>query len=135
MVDVQRHANIKIHTLSEVERVDGEAGHFRVTIREHPRYINMDGLAPVCGDCVQICPVEVYNRFDAGRRGEKGDLQTPSPGGPRPGGSDAEHCIDCGLCYDVCGPQSILHEDAEKEVVIDADAIIVATGTRSSTHG
>ncbi|MGA8379417.1 MAG: S-methyl-5-thioribose-1-phosphate isomerase, partial [Methanoregula sp.] len=41
---------------------------------------------------------------------------------------DAEHCIECGLCYDACGPQAILHEDTEKETVIEASAIIIATG-------
>ena len=41
---------------------------------------------------------------------------------------DKEHCIECGLCFDICGPQAILHEDAEKEFVIEAASIVVSTG-------
>ena len=33
MVDVARHPNIKIYTLAEVEKIKGEIGHFRVTIK------------------------------------------------------------------------------------------------------
>ncbi|MGA2161240.1 MAG: CoB--CoM heterodisulfide reductase iron-sulfur subunit A family protein [Methanoregula sp.] len=127
MADVQRHANIRVHTLSEVEKVEGEVGHFRVTIREHPRYIDMDACTG-CGDCIQICPVEVYNRFDAGV-GVRKAIYKPHPQAvPDRVVKDKEHCIECGLCYDICGPQAILHEDAEKEVVIDASSIIVSTG-------
>jgi heterodisulfide reductase subunit A len=127
MVDVQRHANIRIHTLSEVEKVEGEAGHFRVTIREHPRYIDTDACTG-CGDCIEICPVEVYNRFDAGV-GVRKAIYKPHPQTvPDRVVKDKEHCIECGLCYDICGPQAILHEDAEKEFVIKAASIVVSTG-------
>ncbi|HNX17988.1 MAG TPA: CoB--CoM heterodisulfide reductase iron-sulfur subunit A family protein [Methanoregula sp.] len=127
MVDVQRHENIQIHTLSEVENVEGEAGHFKVTIREHPRYIDMEACTG-CGDCVQICPVEVYNRFDAGV-GVRKAIYKPHPQAvPDKVVKDKEHCIECGLCYDACGPQAIRHEDADKLTVIDATSIIVTTG-------
>ncbi len=36
MVDVIRHPNIRVYTLSEVERVDGEIGNFKVIIRKNP---------------------------------------------------------------------------------------------------
>jgi len=41
---------------------------------------------------------------------------------------DPEHCIECGLCYDVCGPGSIRHEDTEVTKVIEAASIVITTG-------
>jgi heterodisulfide reductase subunit A len=127
MADVQRHPNIRIHTMAEVERVEGDVGHFRVTIREYPRYIDMVACTG-CGDCVQICPVEVYNRFDAGVGVRKAIYKPHAQAVPDRVVRDKEHCIECGLCYDVCGPQAILHEDTEKEITIEASSIIIATG-------
>ena len=127
MVEVQRHKNIRIHTLSEVKSVTGTKGRFTVTILEHPRYIDMDACTG-CGDCVQICPVEVYNRFDAGVGVRKAIYKPHAQVVPDRVVKDKEHCIECGLCYDACGPQAILHEDAEKEVKVTAAAVIVATG-------
>jgi heterodisulfide reductase subunit A len=41
---------------------------------------------------------------------------------------DPEHCIECGLCYDVCGPGSIRRKDEERVTIIDAASIIISTG-------
>jgi heterodisulfide reductase subunit A len=127
MVDVQRHENIRIHTLSEVVAVEGKEGHFRVTVHEYPRYIDMETCTG-CGDCIQICPVEVYNRFDAGIGVRKAIYKPHAQAVPDRVIKDVEHCIECGLCYDVCGPQAILRDDKEKEIIIEASAVVVATG-------
>jgi len=127
MVDVSRHPNIKIYTLSEVTKIEGEIGHFRVTVKRHPRYVDEDACNG-CGDCIQICPVEVYNRFDAGM-GVRKAIYRPHPQAmPDIVVKDAEHCIECGLCYDSCGPDAILREDMEKEITIDAASIVITTG-------
>jgi heterodisulfide reductase subunit A-like polyferredoxin len=48
-----------------VESVSGEAGHFRVTLRKHPRYIDLERCTG-CGECVAVCPVTVPSEFDLG---------------------------------------------------------------------
>ncbi|HOI13104.1 MAG TPA: CoB--CoM heterodisulfide reductase iron-sulfur subunit A family protein [Methanoculleus sp.] len=127
MVEVARHPNVTIHTCSEVESVEGEVGDFRVRLRKHPRYIIEDECNG-CGDCIQICPVEVYNRFDAGIGVRKAIYKPHAQAVPDIVVKDQEHCIECGLCYDVCGKEAILREDRERTVEIEAASIVVATG-------
>ena len=127
MVDVSRHPGITLHTCATVEKIEGEAGHFRVTVNESPRYIDTVTCTG-CGDCVEICPVEVYNRFDAGVGVRKAIYKPHAQAVPNIVVKDPEHCIECGLCYDTCGPGSILRKDDEKITVIDARSIVITTG-------
>jgi len=127
MVDVSRHPSITIHTCSEVEKVEGQIGHFRVTVKKHPRYID-ESTCTGCGDCVLICPVEVYNRFDAGIGVRKAIYKPHAQAVPDLVIKDPDHCIECGLCYDVCGPGSVRREDKEQEIVFDAASIVLTTG-------
>jgi heterodisulfide reductase subunit A len=127
MLDASRHPRITIHTCSEVTGIEGEKGHFRVTIKKNPRYIDEE-LCNGCGDCIQICPVEVYNRFDAGIGIRKAIYKPHSQVVPDIVIKDPEHCIECGLCYDVCGVEAIRKEDTARESVIAASSIIITTG-------
>ena len=127
MVDVARHPLITIHTFAEVETIEGEVGNFTVTIRKHPRYIDAE-LCTGCGDCIGICPVEVYNRFDAGIGVRKAIYKPHAQAVPDIVVKDAEHCIECGLCYDICGPNAILRKDEGNIVTINAASIVITTG-------
>ncbi len=127
MVDVARHPLITIHTCAEVEKIEGEIGHFTVTVRKEPRYVDAERCTG-CGDCIEICPVEVYNRFDAGVGVRKAIYRPHAQAVPNIVVKDAEHCIECGLCYDSCGPDAILKNDDVKTVTIDAASIVITTG-------
>lgn len=127
MVDVERHPLITIHTCSEVEKIEGEVGNFIVTIKKLPRFIDEDACTG-CGDCILICPVEVYNRFDAGIGVRKAIYKPHSQAVPDIVVKDPEHCIECGLCYDVCGPDAILREDKEQKFTLHASSIVITTG-------
>ncbi|MFA6224886.1 MAG: CoB--CoM heterodisulfide reductase iron-sulfur subunit A family protein [Methanoregula sp.] len=127
MVDVSRNPLITIHTCAEVETIEGEVGHFTVTVREHPRHVDAE-LCTGCGDCIEICPVEVYNRFDAGVGVRKAIYKPHAQAVPDIMVKDAEHCIECGLCYDACGPGAILRKDEGKMVTINAASIVITTG-------
>jgi len=65
LVEIGRHKDIEILSLSEVESVQGEPGNFQVTIRKRPRYVDMDKCTG-CGLCFPTCPVIMKNDFDLG---------------------------------------------------------------------
>ena len=129
MVDVERHPLISVYTCSEVVSIEGDAGAFTVRVRTNPRYIDME-LCNGCGECIQVCPVEVYNRFDAGI-GVRKAIYKPHPQAvPDIVVRDAEHCIECGLCYDICDLDAVKEEVSGRVVEILASSIIISSGNR-----
>ncbi len=60
LVDVGRHKDIEILTLSDIKSIRGEPGNFTVTVNKRPRYVDEDKCTG-CGTCVSNCPV--YNQI------------------------------------------------------------------------
>lgn len=56
LVECMRDYNIDVLTMSDVTRLEGEAGHFTAEIRERPRSVDASKCTG-CGDCWQACPV------------------------------------------------------------------------------
>jgi heterodisulfide reductase subunit A len=50
---------------SEVTSVSGYVGNYQVKVRRKPRYVDVD-LCTGCGECAEVCPVEVENSFELG---------------------------------------------------------------------
>jgi len=65
MVDTANHPNINLLTYSEIVRVEGKAGNFKVTVRKKPRFVDVTKCTG-CGDCAAQCPVTLPNEFDMG---------------------------------------------------------------------
>jgi heterodisulfide reductase subunit A-like polyferredoxin len=65
LVEAGRHLNIDLLTLTDVQSISGEAGNFQVTLRQRPRFIDMEKCT-ACGECSKVCPIEVANDFDQG---------------------------------------------------------------------
>ncbi|MDR3556645.1 MAG: FAD-dependent oxidoreductase [Syntrophobacteraceae bacterium] len=55
---------IRVMTLSEVEKIEGVAGDFTVSIRSNPRYVNERCTA--CGKCSRVAVTEIPNPFNYG---------------------------------------------------------------------
>lgn len=75
LVDCARHLNIEIITNADLEKIQGEAGHFTVTLNKRARYVHEDKCTG-CGLCVLNCPVN--NTIQLVADGERQKVQLPS---------------------------------------------------------
>ena len=55
LVEIGRHRDIELLTLSEVAGVQGQPGDFTVTVKQQPRYVD-EAKCTGCGTCVTNCP-------------------------------------------------------------------------------
>ncbi len=132
MAEVGAHPNIELLTLAEVEKVDGFVGNFNVTIRQKPRYVELDRCTS-CGECSDICPVDVPCEFDANLCYRKAIYIPFAQAVPSSYLLDMENCLGvdavrCGKCKNVCDAEAINYDDAEKLIEVEVGTIIVATG-------
>ncbi len=81
LVEAGRHLNIDLHTTTEVEKIEGEAGNFKVTLLERPRYVHLDKCT-ACGECSKVCPIDVPNQFDMSLRDRKAAFKLYPQGMP-----------------------------------------------------
>ncbi|MGC8492688.1 MAG: CoB--CoM heterodisulfide reductase iron-sulfur subunit A family protein [Syntrophobacteraceae bacterium] len=61
---IRNNPLIQVMTMSEVEKIEGEAGNFTIGIRVNPRYVNEKCTA--CGKCSRAAETMVPNAFDNG---------------------------------------------------------------------
>jgi heterodisulfide reductase subunit A len=81
--------------------IEGEPGRFQVTLKEHPNWVSSD-LCIGCGQCLEVCPVEVPDEFNAGLATRKA-IYLPVPHTiPNPYIIDYAVCTRCGECGKVC---------------------------------
>ena len=65
LVECMRDLNVDVLTMADVVSLEGRPGNFKATVRKLPRYVDPDKCT-ACGDCVEVCPVSLTSRFDAG---------------------------------------------------------------------
>ncbi len=134
MVEASQNPNIEIVTYSEIEKVSGFVGNFKVSIKKKARYVNPKECTG-CGICWSKCPVSVPSEFEQGL-GKRKAIYVPFPQAvPNKPVIDVEHCTyftsggkRCKICQKVCPKQCINFEDKEEIIEEDVGAIIVATG-------
>lgn len=119
---------IQVITNAEVVKVAGEVGNFTVTVRKKPRYVSDACIN--CGACAEVCPVSVPDEFNL-KLSERKAIYLPFPQAVPPiYVIDPENCKfkECAKCVKVCPVNAINLDEKEEEVVINAGAIILATG-------
>jgi len=130
-VECNRHPNVELLTYTEVERVDGQAGEFRVTLRKKPRYID-ESRCTGCTVCVEYCPVVYPDQFNQGISDNKAIHIYFAQAIPLKPFID-QSCLylqdkKCQICKAVCKTNAIDFNQAGEQVVVNVGAIILAPG-------
>lgn len=145
LVEIARHKDIELLTLTDVLEVKGEPGNYRVILRKNPRYVNIE-LCTGCGECVRICPVgkikeakkegglkPVPDEFNMGLSNRPAIYIMYPQTVPNKAVIDRENCIyfqtgKCQACVKVCPTGAIDFNQKEEIVEINVGAIILSPG-------
>ena len=128
MVDAARHPRIEVRAYTEVERVDGFVGNFKVQLRQKAKYVLPDRCNG-CGECAKACPIEVPNYFELDLAPRKAIYVPMSQSVPLIYTVDMDACIHCYKCVEACGKLNAIDFSLEDEMVWeDIGAVVVATG-------
>ncbi len=121
--------NINLITNSELKNVEGDPGNFKVTLVNHPRYID-----PVkctgCGECALHCPVTAVNQYNLGLDNRKAAYIEYAQAVPLAFAIDIETCIGCGLCENMCIAKAIQYDDKERKTAVKVGSVILSSGSR-----
>jgi heterodisulfide reductase subunit A len=139
MSAVKSHPNITLWTYSEVEKVDGFVGNYRVSVRRKPRYVNEE-LCVGCMDCIEACiykEAKYSDEFNLGLSKRK-PVYIPFPQAtPLVVLFDPETCIDfkshrCKkTCIEACDRNAIDLKQKEKFEEINVGTVILSTGFKT----
>ncbi len=132
MAEVGAHPNITLLTLADIEAVEGYVGNFKVTVRQKPRYVDTEKCTS-CGDCAEVCPVDVPSEFDANLAYRRAIYIPFAQAVPSAYVLDMDNCLGvdavrCGKCKTACEAGAIDYDDHERVLTLEVGTIIVATG-------
>jgi len=119
MVSVGQEPNIDLLSYSEVEKVDGFIGNFKVSVRQKARFV--EDTCTGCGECEKVCPIEFRNEWDVGTKTRKAIYR------PFPQAVPITYCItkyDRAPCVQTCpagtnvqGYVALTHQGRYREAV------------------
>ena len=133
MADCNGHPNITVLTYTDVVKVDGQAGDFKVTVNKRARYVNPDECTG-CGDCLVKCPTKnIPDAFEYGLTTRKAIYIPHAQAVPRVAVIDPAFCKKvlndkCGICEKQCKKGAIHYDDKDVKEVLEVGSIICATG-------
>ncbi|MCX5884814.1 MAG: FAD-dependent oxidoreductase [Proteobacteria bacterium] len=121
------HRNIELLPYTELEKVEGEAGNFDISLIRKSRWLDEEKCID-CGKCVEVCPVEVRDEFNEGLSRRKAIYQKLPLSIPNVYTIDREHCTLCGKCVEICPTKAIQLSQGDEKKTIHAGAIILSAG-------
>lgn len=141
LVECGRHLNIRLLTMAAVEGLEGKAGNFTVTVRQRPRYIDMDKCI-ACGVCAEKCPYKTDDEFNEGLNKRKAAYVKYPQAVPLKYAIDPDRCIyfkpdkkgklgRCRACEKFCPAGAVDFDQTGQEHKIAVGAVILAPGFKA----
>jgi len=136
MSAVKSHPNITLWTYSEVAKVDGYVGNYKVTVKRKPRYVKED-LCVGCMECIDACVFKepkFVDQFNQGL-GKRKPVYIDFPQAtPKVVLIDPQSCIQLKTgkckksCAEACDRDAIDFTQKEETRELQVGAIVLATG-------
>ncbi len=130
--DCYNHENVTTYTYSELENLRGTQGNFTATIKQKPRYVDVD-LCTGCAECIEKCPVTVEDNFNQGIDSRSAIFKYQDQAVPNVVTIDAENCLKltkgvCGLCEKTCDKGAINYDQKPETIDLDVASVVFAAG-------
>jgi len=120
-----RQLRIELLPLTQLVKMEGEAGAFRVTLKTAPRFIDL-WKCTACGDCFKEFPECV--RFTPGLDHRAPTCMRYPKATPYAYSIEIEKCTDLDRLVHVCRADAILSQDLEKTREIEVGSVVLAAG-------
>jgi heterodisulfide reductase subunit A len=136
MSSVKKHPNITLWSYSEVSKVDGYVGNYKVTVTRKPRYV-IEDLCVGCLACIDACifkEAKFPDEFNAGL-GKRKPVYIPFPQAtPQVVLIDPDTCIHFKTgkcpqnCAKACDRKAFDFDQKPEAVEVEVGTIIISTG-------
>ncbi|MFH1383160.1 MAG: FAD-dependent oxidoreductase [Chloroflexota bacterium] len=131
-IECSRNPNISIITGAQVDGITGEAGNFKVTLLQEPRYVDIDKCTG-CGTCAEYCPVKIADNYNEDLASVKNIHAHFPQAVPAARVVDPAHCLfllrkECQICVPVCANKAIDFHQQEKKLDVEVGSVILAPG-------
>jgi heterodisulfide reductase subunit A len=140
MIECASHPLITLLTYSELESFTGSVGRFTAIVRKKSRFID-ESKCTGCGQCAEVCPVEVPSEFEMGLAPRKAvykpfpqavpNVFTITKGERLPKkGKRVRYsiCRECRLCEKACEAGAVDLKRPDEVVTLKVGACVIATG-------